>query len=193
MIFNLDSLHYVARRPVWALAWRDRLRGMIGRRFEPEGIDAMIFPRCNAIHTMWMSIPIDVVFLDADAEVAGLCAGLKPWRLPVSCRRAVTVIELPAGRIAESGTEVGHQLNLNSTLSPEMIEKLLPMLTEEEAEVYRRGRNAKSPTMAKNATMSDYRKATGFEALMGYLYLKDEFERLVELVKTGVDELALKM
>ena len=62
MIFNLDSLHYVARRPVWALAWRDRLRGMIGRRFEPEGIDAMIFPRCNAIHTMWMSIPIDVVF-----------------------------------------------------------------------------------------------------------------------------------
>ena len=74
-----------------------------------------------------------------------------------------------------------------------MIEKLLPVLTEEEAEVYRRGRNAKSPTMAKNATMSDYRKATGFEALMGYLYLKDEFERLVELVKTGVDELALKM
>ena len=109
MIFNLDSLHYVARRPVWALAWRDRLRGMIGRRFEQEGIDAMIFPRCNAIHTMWMSIPIDVVFLDADAEVAGLCAGLKPWRLPVSCRR---------------GTEGGHHLNLNSTLSPEMIEKL---------------------------------------------------------------------
>ena len=47
--------------------------------------------------------------------------------------------------------------------------------------------------MAKNATMKDYRMATGFEALMGYLYLKDEFERLVELVKTGVDELALKM
>lgn len=41
--------------------------------------------------------------------------------------------------------------------------------------------------------IKDYRKATGFEALMGYLYLKDEFERLVELVKTGVDELALKM
>ena len=83
--------------------------------------------------------------------------------------------------------------NISLYTQAEMIEKLLPMLTEEEAEVYRRGRNAKSPTMAKNATMSDYRKATGFEALMGYLYLKDEFERLVELVKTGVDELALKM
>ena len=59
--------------------------------------------------------------------------------------------------------------------------------------VYKRGRNAKSFTMAKNATMSDYRKATGFEALMGYLYLKDEFERLVELVKTGIEEMKLKL
>lgn len=68
----------------------------------------------------------------------------------------------------------------------EMMEVLQPHLTEEEADIYRRGRNAKSPTMAKNATMSDYRKATGFEALMGYLYLQDEFERLVELVKIGL-------
>ena len=44
MIFNLDSLHYVARRPVWALAWRDRLRGMIGRRFEPEGTPMRRWP-----------------------------------------------------------------------------------------------------------------------------------------------------
>ena len=70
----------------------------------------------------------------------------------------------------------------------EMMEVLLPLLTEEEADIYRRGRNAKSPTMAKNATMSDYRKA-----LMGWLYLQDEFERLVELVKTGVDGLHLKL
>lgn len=56
-------------------------------------------------------------------------------------------------------------------------------LTEEELAVYKRGRNAKSYTMAKNATMKDYRKATGFEALMGYLYLKGETERLVSLVE----------
>ena len=71
----------------------------------------------------------------------------------------------------------------------EMIEKLLPLLTEEEEGVYRRGRNAKSPTMAKNATMSDYRKATGFEALMGWLYLCDDFPRLVELVREGLERL----
>lgn len=74
----------------------------------------------------------------------------------------------------------------------EMMEILLPHLTEEEEGIYRRGRNAKSPTMAKNATMSDYRKATGFEALMGYLYLKDEVERMVELVKLGTDGLKIK-
>ena len=75
----------------------------------------------------------------------------------------------------------------------EMIEAILPMLTEEEADIYRRGRNAKSPTMAKNATMADYRKATGFEALMGYLYLKDEFPRIVDLVKAGVEEMDLRL
>ena len=63
-----------------------------------------------------------------------------------------------------------------------------PYLSEEETDIYRRGRNAKSPTMAKNATMTDYRKATGFEALMGYLYLKDEFERMVELIKIALGE-----
>ena len=75
----------------------------------------------------------------------------------------------------------------------ELMELMLPLLTEEEADIYRRGRNAKSPTMAKNATMADYRKATGFEALMGYLYLTDRFERLVELVKAGVRGLKLNL
>lgn len=70
-----------------------------------------------------------------------------------------------------------------------MVEYLMPHLTEDELAVYKRGRNAKSPTMAKNATMSDYRRATGFEALMGYLYLSDRFERIMELVQIGLAEL----
>lgn len=68
----------------------------------------------------------------------------------------------------------------------EMVEALLPELTEEELAVYKRGRNAKSPTMAKNATMADYRRATGFEALMGYLYLENRMERMMELIKTAL-------
>ena len=69
-----------------------------------------------------------------------------------------------------------------------LIETLVPYLTEEEMDVYRRGRNAKSPTMAKHASMSDYRKATGLEALMGYLYVTDQFERAVELVRLGLSK-----
>ena len=68
-----------------------------------------------------------------------------------------------------------------------MIEALEEHLTEEEADVYRRGRNAKSNTAAKNASIVDYRKATGFEALMGYLYLTDRFERMLELTKMGLE------
>lgn len=68
-----------------------------------------------------------------------------------------------------------------------MIEKLKPLLTEEELSVYKRGRNAYSPTRAKNASMSDYRRATGFEALMGYLYLSDSYERMIDLIKEGLE------
>ena len=61
-------------------------------------------------------------------------------------------------------------------------------LTPEELSVYRRGRNAHSPTMAKHATMADYRRATGFEALMGYWYLKEDYTRMIELVRRGIGE-----
>ena len=61
-------------------------------------------------------------------------------------------------------------------------------LTEEEHAVYKRGRNAKSYTKAKNATVADYRRATGFEALMGYLYLQGRYVRMVELIRAGIIE-----
>lgn len=69
-----------------------------------------------------------------------------------------------------------------------MMEVLEPVLTEEEHSVYKRGRNAHSPTMAKHASMSDYRRATGFEALMGYLYLKEDYTRMLELIRMGIGE-----
>ena len=59
--------------------------------------------------------------------------------------------------------------------------------TEEELSVYKRGRNAKSYTSAKNASINDYRRATGFEALIGWLYLKGEFERMTEIIRLGFE------
>jgi ribonuclease-3 family protein len=72
-----------------------------------------------------------------------------------------------------------------------MVEALEPYLTDEERDVLRRGRNAKSYTHAKNASVSDYRIATGFEALLGYLYLKDDQERILWLIRKGFDETGL--
>ena len=60
-------------------------------------------------------------------------------------------------------------------------------LSEEEQSVYRRGRNAQSYTHAKNASVSDYRHATGLEALFGYLYLTGKQERMLELMKRCVE------
>ena len=68
-----------------------------------------------------------------------------------------------------------------------IMEVIEEKLTPEELSVYRRGRNAHSPTMAKHATMADYRRATGFEALMGYLYLTDQMERMMEVVSIGLE------
>ena len=68
-----------------------------------------------------------------------------------------------------------------------MIEALKEDLTEEELAVFKRGRNAKAMTREKNATMSEYRRATGFEALMGYLYLKGDMERMIQLISLGIE------
>lgn len=70
----------------------------------------------------------------------------------------------------------------------DMMDVIEPMLDEEEHAVYKRGRNAKSYTKAKNATVADYRRATGFEALMGYLYLQGRLVRMVELIRAGIIE-----
>lgn len=75
----------------------------------------------------------------------------------------------------------------------EMIEALAEVLTEEETNIYRWGRNAKFYTKAKNATIQEYRKATGMEALMGYLYLNGRTERLLELVKEGIRRIGLEL
>ena len=70
-----------------------------------------------------------------------------------------------------------------------MMRTIQQHLTEEEHAVYRRGRNTKSVSPAKNQSITDYRRATGFEALLGYLFLKKRYARLMELVRIGLDSL----
>lgn len=77
---------------------------------------------------------------------------------------------------------------VNAKAQSEMYYRLLDFLTEEEMSVIKRGRNAKSFTKAKNASVSDYRHATGVEALFGFLFLKGETERITELFKICLED-----
>lgn len=66
-------------------------------------------------------------------------------------------------------------------------------LTDDEQSIFKRGRNAYTPTKAKNASVAEYRKATGFEALMGFLYLKRDMCRLIDLVKIGLEGVGIQL
>lgn len=69
----------------------------------------------------------------------------------------------------------------------ESLERIISLLTDEETAIYKRGRNAKSATVPKNADVTEYRRATGFEALLGYLYLDGQNERLEYLMKKSFE------
>ena len=63
-----------------------------------------------------------------------------------------------------------------------LLETLLPKLTEAETDIYKRGRNAKKSTKSKNASVAEYNRSTGFEAVLGYLYLTGQYKRISELL-----------
>ena len=93
--------------------------------------------------------------------------------------------------VSEGNTQVNKMHKKSSSLvkaetQANIIKAIMEDLSEEELAYYKRGRNAKSYTSAKNASISDYRMATGFEALIGYLYLSGQDERMSELVKLGL-------
>lgn len=78
---------------------------------------------------------------------------------------------------------------VQASAQSQMMRVIQEELTEEEHAVYKRGRNTKSVSPAKNQSVTDYRRATGLEALLGYLYLKKEWKRMLELVKIGLESI----
>jgi len=67
------------------------------------------------------------------------------------------------------------------------LEGLKEFLNEDEMDIARRARNTKTNNIAKNSTLSDYKRSTSFEAVMGYLYLTGQHERVIELLNKGFD------
>ncbi len=99
--------------------------------------------------------------------------------------------------VVERGNKSANNLHkkavayVNARVQAKMIDALEDELTQEEAAVYHRGRNAKSYTAAKNASIIEYRKATGLEALCGYLYLQGQQERMLYLIREAIARIGM--
>ncbi len=65
----------------------------------------------------------------------------------------------------------------------ELLEKVQPLFTEEENHIFKRGRNARKPTRSKNASVAEYNRSTGFEAVLGFLYLTGRYQRISDLLE----------
>ena len=100
----------------------------------------------------------------------------------------VTSTDLPPKELHQHASQYA-----NAAAQAAMIKNIEHMLTEEEYSVFRRGRNAKSYTVPKHAKLIDYRLATGFESLLGYIYLSGNEDRLVELMRAAVSSLGEEM
>lgn len=110
-VHNVTRGRLLADRAEEATTFLRRLVGLMGRRSLAEGEGLLIRP-CNAIHTLFMRIPIDVAFLDARGAVVKQLHALAPWRATPPCAHARSVLELPAGTLAASGTQPGDRLLL---------------------------------------------------------------------------------
>lgn len=95
--------------------------------------------------------------------------------------------------LVSEGNAPVHKLHRRSTdfvkakAQSDIIHKIIDTLSDEEREIVRRGRNAKSGTIPKNADVTEYKYATGFESLIGYLYLKKDYIRLMQILKEAVE------
>jgi uncharacterized protein len=89
--------------------FKSRLIGLIGKK-KLEAGQAMLFPGCNWIHTFFMKMPIDVIYLDKKMQVKRIQTHLKPWRLPAPVIGASTVIETMAGQLDHNQIDIGDTL-----------------------------------------------------------------------------------
>lgn len=138
----------------------------------------------------------DNFFLKEIEDIAGKDAKAKELSPLVLAYVGDSVFELIVRTyVVYEGTRHVKELNIisdkmvNAKAQSDLYNAVKDMLTDEEAAVYRRGRNAKISSSAKNATLADYKRATGLEALFGYLYLSDNVSRAMELFKAGMEKL----
>jgi uncharacterized membrane protein (UPF0127 family) len=101
----------LAERAEVAEGFFERGVGLIGRRDWVRS-DALVIQPCNSIHCFFMSLPIDVAYVDREHVVLRVVPDLKPWRLGPLVWRAHYVVELPSGTLARTGAQPGDHLVL---------------------------------------------------------------------------------
>jgi hypothetical protein len=92
-------------------AWT-KLRGLIGSRPLAQG-EGLLIPGSQSIHTHFMSFPIDVAYVDSAGKVIGLHHAIRPWRFGQFHLRSRLVVEMPAGTLKATGTQLGDQLQVH--------------------------------------------------------------------------------
>lgn len=112
MIRNRTKNTILARSERLAVHWFTRLRGLIGHDF--RSFDGMVFPDCSAIHTFFMGMKIDVLFLDGNGTVLRACPAVPPWKPCLTERNSSVTVELPEGTIAGTQTGTGDSIRLEN-------------------------------------------------------------------------------
>lgn len=115
-IVNVRTGQRLADRARSARHFVSRSKGLLGVRILEAG-RGLLIPRCNAIHTCFMQIPIDVVFVDRQNHVLRSCAQVTPFRIVWGGWKARTVIELPTGTIQRTDTQPGDILQCQPNFS----------------------------------------------------------------------------
>ncbi len=98
-----------------ATTFFSRFLGLMGRRSLPSD-EAILFPKCNSIHTFFMRFPIDVVFLSAEGDVVSAVKSLRPWRVTLPAKRVKHTLELAPGSIDRLNIATGQKLSWETTL-----------------------------------------------------------------------------
>ena len=108
---NVSSGAVIAHEVRLATGRVERAVGLLTRDHLPPGEGLLITP-CRGVHTCGMRFPIDLIALDRSGVVVDAVSGMSPWRVRLPRRGAVSVLELPAGTLAQSQTRTGHQISL---------------------------------------------------------------------------------
>lgn len=111
-VMNLTRNTPLADQAARADSFMERFKGLMGVKELPVGHGLHIAP-CNSIHTFFMKIPIDAVFLDASQQVVDICHAMPPWRMSKVYFGAKSVLELPAGTADASQTKAGDRLSFD--------------------------------------------------------------------------------